>query len=341
MIESKNVRITQTLRTSTRLARGALRLTGALLIVFVACAAPTQVCAQVLPEVEYTVFFEATWSAVTHPEDFPPSPHFSGLIGGTHNDQVTFWEVDGLASPGIESMAETGSKTLLRAEVNDAILGGTAEAIISGGGISPSPGSVSRDFMITEDFPLVTLVSMVAPSPDWFVGTSGVSLIENGYWVAEKVVTLWPFDSGTDSGASYTSPNQDTNPQDPISLITDGPLGNGVPLGTFTFTLLTTVSVDDSPANLPISVLAARPNPSHGPVTLRWSLEQTDRVDLLIYDVGGRLVRYLLSGVRSVGLNEISWDGRDGRGAFVQAGVYYYSVHTPTRSERGRVVMVR
>ena len=195
--------------------------------------------------------------------------------------------------------------------------------------------------MISEDFPLVTLVSMVAPSPDWFVGTSGVSLIENGYWVAENVVTLWPYDSGTDSGVSYTSPNQDTNPQEPISLITDGPLGNGVPLGTFTFTLLTTSDVDDSPAHLPISVLPARPNPAPGQVTLRWNLEQTDHVDLLIYDAGGRLIRHLLSGEGSVGLNEVSWNGRDRRGGAVPPGVYYYSVQTPVRSQRGRVVIVR
>ena len=41
---------------------------------------------------QYEVVFEATWSQATHPIDFPPNPHFSGLIGGTHSDQVSFWE---------------------------------------------------------------------------------------------------------------------------------------------------------------------------------------------------------------------------------------------------------
>jgi hypothetical protein len=337
---SRSIGFGEARRMPTGATRAALSLVGTLVLALVAGTVPSQLCAQLIDEVEYTVVFEATWSEVTHPDDFPPNPHFSGLIGGTHNDQVAFWEVGGLASPGMETMAETGSKTLLTAEINDAILEGTAEAVISGGGISPSPGSVSKDFVITVDFPLVTLVSMVAPSPDWFVGTSGISLIEDGYWVAEKVVTLWPFDAGTDSGEGYTSANQDTDPQEPINLITDGPLGNGVPLGTFTFTLLTVASEEESPGNLPISVLSLRPNPANGPVTLRWSLEQSDRVDLLIYDVGGRLIRHLLSDVRSAGLNEISWDGRDRRGAPVQAGVYYFRVQTPTRSQRGRVVIV-
>ena len=35
----------------------------------------------------YRVRFNATWSATTHPNDFPSAPHFSGLIGGTHNEE--------------------------------------------------------------------------------------------------------------------------------------------------------------------------------------------------------------------------------------------------------------
>ena len=45
---------------------------------------------------QYEVEFDATWSSETHPYKFPSSPHFSGLIGGTHNEEVTFWERDGI-----------------------------------------------------------------------------------------------------------------------------------------------------------------------------------------------------------------------------------------------------
>lgn len=341
MIANRMLQTTGSIRSSLQRTRSALGRAGTLAFALVAGTIPAQVSAQVLPDVEYRVVFEATWSAETHPDEFPPSPHFSGLIGGTHNDQVTFWEVGGLASAGMESMAETGAKTLLTAEVNDAIMDGTAEAVISGSGISTSPGSVSKDFAISEDFPLVTLVSMVAPSPDWFVGTAGVSLIEDGYWVGEKIITLWPFDAGTDSGESYTSPNQDTDPQAPITLITDGPLGNGVPLGTYTFTLLSTTNTEEFPATPSRSLLPARPNPAHGDVTLRWSLSRSEPVDLRIYDSGGRLVRELFSGSGAVGLNEIHWDARDRRGAPVRPGVYYYTVQTSSLFDGGRVVIMR
>lgn len=182
-----------------------------------------------------TVTFDAIWSAETHPIDFPASAHFSGLIGGTHNQSVVFWEGGLLATPGIQSMAETGSKTLFQGEVEDAIFAGTAGEVISGGSIPVSPGSASASFDISLDFPLATVVSMIAPSPDWFVGVHGLPLFEQGGWVSQKVVELPPYDAGTDSGASFTSPNQPTIPAMPIFTINDSPFPSGESLGTFTF----------------------------------------------------------------------------------------------------------
>lgn len=158
--------------------------------------------------VQYEAIFDATWSEQTHPKDFPPNPHFSGLIGGTHNDQVAFWKEGELATPGIRLMAEAGSKSPLDSEIQAAISAGTAYSLISGGGIGHSPGVVSVEFEISETHPLVALVSMIAPSPDWFVGVSGVSLRENEAWRQEVVVNLDPYDAGTDSGTTYLGPTK-------------------------------------------------------------------------------------------------------------------------------------
>ena len=187
-------------------------------------------------EATYTLTFTADWSAVTHPVAFPAGPHFSGLVGGSHSAGVTFWEVGQSASPGIESMAETGSKGTLTSEIQQAVNAGNANGVISGGGISLSPGSVAVEFSVNQDNPLTTVVSMIAPSPDWFVGVSGLNLFESGEWVEEKTVNLWPYDSGTDSGSSYTSSDQDTNPAELIEMITELPIGNGIPIGQFVFT---------------------------------------------------------------------------------------------------------
>jgi len=185
----------------------------------------------------YDVTFAATWTASTHP-DFPVDAHFSGLIGGIHGNGAVFWETGSLASPGIKSMAETGSKTALTAEVNAAITAGTAASLLSGGGLATTPASVTLRFTIRHDFPLVTLVSMIAPSPDWFVGVHGMSLLVDGRWADDVTVELFPYDAGTDSGANFTAPNAATTPPVPVFRITGAPLAVGgevAPFGTFRF----------------------------------------------------------------------------------------------------------
>ncbi len=207
------------------------------LIACLTYAAAASVIAQGPPpeSANYTMVFNAFWSENTHPIDHPANAHFSGLIGGTHNEQVTFWMVGGTASAGIKRMAETGSKSPLDDEVEAAVTDGTAGELISGGNIPSSPDIVDVAFTVTQTHPLVTVVSMIAPSPDWFVGVAGLSLFENSDWVDNKVVLLLPYDAGTDSGTTFTSPNQATIPQVAISVIDTNPFPNSEPLGTFTF----------------------------------------------------------------------------------------------------------
>lgn len=61
---------------------------------------------------------------------------------------------------------------------------------------------------------------MIFPSPDWFVGVSGLELcLANGSWVEQKVIALYPYDAGTDSGMTYISPDQPTIPKEAIKRI--------------------------------------------------------------------------------------------------------------------------
>ncbi len=191
------------------------------------------------PTAVYQVTFTSTWSQQTHPYEFPTgSSHFSGLIGATHNALVNFWQSGEIATSGIERMAETGSKSLLSAEISSQIDTGNAQHLLSGDGIGSSPGEVVLTFEISQQHPFVTLVSMIAPSPDWFVGVSKLSLIANGQWLEHLVVPLFAYDAGTDSGTRYISPNSDTQPRAGIQRIEILPflVESEVPsIGTFTF----------------------------------------------------------------------------------------------------------
>lgn len=168
-----------------------------------------------------------------------PNRHWSPLIGATHTSAVDFWSVGGFSTSGFEVMAETGAPGPLRSEVEGAVANGTAASVLSGSGISTGDGSTSFEFEISADAPEVTLVSMMAPSPDWFVGLGGVSLCQGDTWIS-GTAQMQVFDAGTDSGTSFTSPNADTSPAGAIGLepLFIGNNGQPTSVGTMTFTRL-------------------------------------------------------------------------------------------------------
>ncbi|MEM7310176.1 MAG: spondin domain-containing protein [Planctomycetota bacterium] len=184
----------------------------------------------------YKIELDETWSATTHPGAYPK---FGGLltnfIGASHNSSLSLWQVGALASDGMESMAEASGPGALAVQIYTAIDAGDAEQLIY------HPFGVPVEVTVTDETPLVTLVSRIFPSPDWFVGVHDLNLYEGGSWVASKTVELYAYDAGTDSGTDFYSPNLDTDPQDPITLMTGGPFFGTTPLGTLEFTRLASV----------------------------------------------------------------------------------------------------
>jgi len=165
----------------------------------------------------YRITFDANWTESTHPVQFPVgSDHFSPLIGAVHNEQVIFFEPGQIASDGIEVMAETGDTALFISEINESIENGSALFGIAGEGIGSGDGEVSVDVTVTVDFSQITVTSMLAPSPDWFVGLHNFDLHDGVAFTQSIVVDAILYDSGTDSGVSYESNSSDTQPRDPI-----------------------------------------------------------------------------------------------------------------------------
>ena len=183
-------------------------------------------------EARYLVTFDATWSAATHPEAFPLDPHFSRLMGAAHAQTVSFWEVGLIASEGIRAMAETGATAPLRAEAEAY---GARAAYVEGGPLRPSPGAATAGVVVSEERPLVTVVAMLAPSPDWFVGVSGLDLREgDDGWAGEVFFDLQVLDAGTDDGASYTAADAPRAVRQPVGPVAYAPLG-ATTVGRMTF----------------------------------------------------------------------------------------------------------
>jgi hypothetical protein len=93
------------------------------------------------------------------------------------------------------------------------------------------------------------------------------------------------------------------------------------------------VDVQERPGDVRGPVLAVRPNPSSGPVSVRLEGGLGALARILILDATGRCVR-VLSGCGS----EVLWDGRDQDGVPVGAGSYQFR---STAGSAGRVLILR
>ncbi|XP_066257165.1 spondin-1 isoform X2 [Euwallacea similis] len=171
-------------------------------------------------EAKYEVTFEGLWSRNTHPKDFPSNgriTRFSDIIGASHTVNYSFWNYGEFASEGLQQLAEYGNTRLLESELkakSDHI-----RTIIKARGVSfPNiTGKTFAVFRVDNKHHLMSIVSMIDPSPDWIVGVSGLELcLRNCSWVESKALNLYPWDVGTDDGITYLSVNQPAVTKQPI-----------------------------------------------------------------------------------------------------------------------------
>jgi len=148
-------------------------------------------------EATYQVTFETDWSVTSHPVDFPSNAHFSPVFLTTHNANANFWTEGQSASAGIKQMAEEGGTSNLEAEAESNLQLGHVDMYSTASGLDNLPTSLSISFPVNSEFSLVTIVSMLAPSSDWFVGVTGLDLFPGGVWVEDLTIDLYTYDAGT------------------------------------------------------------------------------------------------------------------------------------------------
>ncbi|WP_274475851.1 T9SS type A sorting domain-containing protein [Mangrovimonas aestuarii] len=255
--------------------------------------------------VNYTIVFSSQWNESDH-GPLPPNPHWSKLVGATHNSNVVFLNPGDLASQAIENIAELGNEEQLKIDVERAIVNGFADQFIDGNNLTTADGEiVITSLDVDLEFPYLTLVSMIAPSPDWIITVPNLPLFKNGQWEDFIVIDLYVFDAGTDNGHDYTSEDDDTNPQLPISSLQNISPFNNNKVGTMTITLNGTLGVGESL----FSSVRIFPNPSSGFITLS-NIQNLNLESLHVYSSTGQLVSTFSmenkEGQYQINLNELS-----------------------------------
>ena len=97
---------------------------------------------------------------------------------------------------------------------------GFVSNVYTTGAVSTPGGYNSTKIMVQSMYSMVSLISMIAPSPDWFVGVDSYDLCGTNGWKEKVTMDLLPWDAGTENGLTYSLNNPATTPVDVIMRIT-------------------------------------------------------------------------------------------------------------------------
>ncbi|KAH8233474.1 hypothetical protein KR026_008628 [Drosophila bipectinata] len=194
-----------------------------------------------------------------HYPDWRPTAQWTKTLGRTHNANYALYHIGQPATAAVKQFAETGRTDLLDSNVGEqqqqqmqaqaqaqiqmprqsgkSPLGATARtATAPNERSSNSERSVFDEFsmpaiqmgagrseakvFVDSNHSLVSLMTRIVPSPDWFIGVDSFELCVGGSWIDTVTVELDPLDAGTDNGFTFTAPNWPTAPQGVIYRIT-------------------------------------------------------------------------------------------------------------------------
>lgn len=193
----------------------------------------------------YKVTFVPTFTPETHSYHYrakePRPTHFSPLIGATYKKGYYIYKKGTRPTSGLELLSEHGRGDGLQTEMDTAKKKGLVYSVFTSpnDNYGPVPKSVEMTFKMSQKFPLVSVVGMIAPSPDWFMGVSNVRLYRKNHWESSKTVKAYAYDSGGDAGKDYTSPDKDLNPKQKTNVAKTKHFiykGRSNPVGSFVFT---------------------------------------------------------------------------------------------------------
>ncbi len=165
---------------------------------------------------------------------------------------------------------------------------------------------VYADSLLTQ---LVTSASGVAEGTDFTSWIVDIALEDGTYWWR-----AWA-DDGAESGLC---PN-------PASFAVEAPTG---------------VAELGGSTGLRV-VLAAEPNPFSDWTRIGFSIPSAGDVNVSVYDVAGRRVNRLVSGVLEAGTHGVVWDGRDESGHATAGGVYFCRIEAAGRQYSVKLMRVR
>jgi hypothetical protein len=157
------------------------------------------------------------------------------------------------------------------------------------------------------------------------------TMLSSNAWVANTVDLLAVFGAQLGQvqfkfvGSDLATPSLVEAAVDDFEILAEAPTVDVIPAA-------------DGPARF--ALFGTRPNPAPGATRIAFQVPGITRVQLGIHDVSGRLVRSF-DGSYAAGGHSVEWDGRDGSGRNLPAGVYFVRMHADGFRASRSVVMGR
>ncbi|XP_045483383.1 spondin-2 [Harmonia axyridis] len=168
----------------------------------------------------YKMVLHTFWSRTTFPKHYPdwrPPAQWSKVFGRSHDKSTYLYRLGQKSSQGVKTFAETGRSDVL--EVQSQGQRGIFD-VFNAPSVAQGVGRTEAKFFVDGNHSLVSLMSRIIPSPDWFIGIDSFDLCINGNWLDSITIEVDPVDAGTDNGFTFTAPNWATEPQGEAYRIT-------------------------------------------------------------------------------------------------------------------------
>ncbi|MHB9027161.1 MAG: two-component regulator propeller domain-containing protein [Candidatus Latescibacterota bacterium] len=245
----------------------------------------------------------------------------AGGVTRFHNDVwQSYTTADGLPNNDVTSVA-VGN--------DGAVWAGTSAGIVR------LNGSSWTSFTTKDGLPDNRILSLVvAPDKSVWAGTaSGIFRFSGVSWSAVG-------ETGAPSGAIRS-----------LAIDSEGRLWAGADDGLFRFDGVSWSSINITP--LPTGVESGKshpagflsignfPNPFNPGTIIEFTIQETAKTEVSIYNAAGQKINTLVAGTMSAGRHSFVWDGRDEGGLAVASGVYMAVIRTEKARAMHRMLLVR
>jgi len=170
------------------------------------------------------------------------------------------------------------------------------------------------------------------PYPEWISSKSGSSIPILQYTNTAKYGAL-RYDSGTYKTVYLGVDLEQMSDPQARNLIVERTL--------VWFGILSDIEPEPTPVIYQFRLEPNYPNPFNPSTTIRFSLPQSEKVVLSIYDVLGKKVIELVNGNMTAGWHSVEWNGKNHAGNSVASGVYIYRLQTSEATLQKKMLLVR